>query len=273
MNLVLSIAALAAFLSAAMAFAWRVTESGGRSGWIDAIWTFATGLASVAAALWGAAPGALRPALVAVLAAVWSLRLGLHIVARTTRGGDDPRYRQLRAEWGDRASGRLFLFLQAQAAAGLMLAFSVAIAAHRPGAGPDLRDMIGIALFVAALAGEAASDQQLAQFAADVRNRGKICDVGLWSVSRHPNYFFEWLVWVAFAAVAFDPAVYPSGWLALAAPALMYALLVHVSGIPPLEAHMLRSRGDAFRAYQARVNAFWPGPPRMTATPATGAAS
>lgn len=273
MYLALSVAALAVFLSAAMAFAWRLVETGARSGWIDAIWTFATGFASLAAALWGASSGASRPALVAALAAVWSLRLGLHIVGRTRRGGDDPRYRQLRAEWADGASGQLFIFLQTQAAAGLVLALAVAVAAHRPGAAPDLRDLIGAVIFIVALAGEATADRQLAQFAADPRNRGKICDAGLWASSRHPNYFFEWLVWVAFAVIAFDPTGYVWGWLALGAPALMYVLLVHVSGIPPLEAHMLRSRGEAFRLYQARVNAFWPGPPRVTAKPAAGAAA
>jgi steroid 5-alpha reductase family enzyme len=83
-------------------------------------------------------------------------------------------------------------------------------------------------------------------------------------MSRHPNYFFEWLGWFAYAviAIAIDlTCSYPWGWLAVAGPVLMYWLLVHASGIPPLEAHMLRSRGDAFRAYQQRVNAFWPGPP------------
>ncbi len=50
--------------------------------------------------------------------------------------------------------------------------------------------------------------------------------------------------------------------LALLAPLMMYWLLVYASGIPPLEAHMLRSRGAKFRAYQERVNAFFPGPRR-----------
>ena len=93
-------------------------------------------------------------------------------------------------------------------------------------------------------------------------NRARLCDVGLWGCSRHPNYFFEWLVWVALCNHR-DRARrlhYPWGWFGLAGPAVMYVLLVHASGIPPLEAHMLRSRGDAFRLYQARVNAFWPGP-------------
>jgi steroid 5-alpha reductase family enzyme len=265
MDFALEALIVALVLSATMGVAWLVAERTVRSGWIDAIWTFATGLAGIVIALLPASPGALRPILVSGLAVLWCLRLGVHIVLRTARGGDDPRYRQLRAEWGDRASGRLFWFLQVQAAAALVLALSIAAAAHRPGIRLDLRDALGVVLFAVAVLGERAADRQLARFGRDPKNNAKICDVGLWSYSRHPNYFFEWLVWVAFAIIAIAPVGHYSwGWFALAAPALMYVLLVYVSGIPPLEAHMLRSRGDAFRLYQARVNAFWPGPPRST---------
>jgi steroid 5-alpha reductase family enzyme len=266
---------VAVFLSAAMAIAWLVAERTGRSGWIDAIWTFATGLGGSALALLALSPGVWRPFLVAGLAALWSLRLGFHIVRRTARGGDDPRYQQLRVEWGERASARLFWFLQVQAAAGLVLTLSIAAAAHRPEIELDIRDALGVVVFGVAIFGESIADRQLARFGGDPKNRSKICDAGLWGYSRHPNYFFEWLVWVAFAMIAMAPAGhYPWGWFSLAAPALMYVLLVHVSGIPPLEAHMLRSRGDAFRLYQARVNAFLPGPPRSTPeTLRSGAAS
>jgi steroid 5-alpha reductase family enzyme len=266
MGFVLEVLIVTIALSAAMGAAWLVAERTGRSGWIDAIWTFATGLAGMALALLPASSAALRPLLVAGLAGLWSLRLGLHIVVRTTHGGDDPRYRQLRAEWGDKASGRLFWFLQVQAAAALILTLSIAAAAHRPDIRLDLRDGFGVVLFAIAAFGERAADRQLARFGGDPKNKSKICDVGLWGYSRHPNYFFEWLVWVAFAIIAMAPVGhYTWGWFGLAAPVLMYVLLVRVSGIPPLEAHMLRSRGDAFRAYQARVNAFWPGPPRSPA--------
>jgi steroid 5-alpha reductase family enzyme len=266
MNFALEVLIVAIVLSAAMSVAWLTAERTGRSGWIDAIWTFAAGLAGMSLSLSPASPGALRPPLVAGLAALWSVRLGFHIVWRTAHGGDDPRYRQLRADWGDKASGRLFWFLQVQAAAGLVLALSIAAAAHRPEIGLDIRDALGVALFLVAAFGERAADRQLARFGGDPKNKSKICDAGLWGYSRHPNYFFEWLVWVSFAIIAIAPVGhYPWGWFGLAAPVLMYVLLVHASGIPPLEAHMLRSRGDAFRLYQARVNAFWPGPPRPTA--------
>lgn len=256
---------LALALCGVMALAWFVAGRTGRSGWIDAIWSYAVGAGGVVTSLLplGSSGGiGARQWLVAGLAALWSLRLGSHIAARTLRGGDDPRYRQLREEWGGKFRNRLFWFLQIQATAAFLLVVTILTAAHRPGVGLSYGDLLGIVIFAIALIGEAVADSQLGRFGADPQNRGKVCDTGLWAFSRHPNYFFEWLVWVAFAAIAIvGGESYVFGWGALAGPAFMYWLLVHISGIPPLEAHMLRSRGEVFRAYQRSVNAFWPGPP------------
>ena len=262
---VVAVVGVAICLCATMACAWRMALWTGRSGWIDAIWSFATGLFGAALALIPMGEDQLthRQLLVAAMVLFWSLRLGIHITMRTLSGGEDPRYAQLRVEWGQRYKARLFWFLQIQALAALVLALSIMIAAHNPAPGLTLRDGIGLALLAMAIIGEAVADRQLSTFRADPRNTGKICDTGLWRYTRHPNYVFEWLGWVAFAVIAVDlTGNYPQGWLALAAPLLMYWLLVYASGIPPLEAHMVRSRGDAFRTYQRRVNAFWPGPPK-----------
>lgn len=260
---VVAVVGVAICLCATMACAWRMALRTGRSGWIDAIWSFATGLFGAALALIPIDHHELthRQLLVAAMALVWSLRLGIHITMRTMRGGEDPRYAQLRVEWGDAYKARLFWFLQIQALAALVLAVSIMIAARNPVPGLTLRDGIGIAILAVAVVGEAVADRQLSAFRSDPRNQGKICDAGLWGLTRHPNYFFEWLGWMAYAVMAVDiTGNYPQGWLALAGPILMYWLLVYASGIPPLEAHMLRSRGEAFRTYQRRVNAFWPGP-------------
>lgn len=265
MTLLWPVLTLAAGLSLAMAAAWWTAERSGNHGWVDTIWSFATGAAGVAGALMplGAEPWAPRQGLVAALVALWSLRLGAHILRRTLQGKDDPRYADLRRQWGTAASRRLFLFLQVQALAGLVLVAGVAAAAHNPATGWREGDGLGVALFLGALAGAAIADRQLARFRADPAHRGKVCDIGLWGLTRHPNYFFEWLGWAAYPVIALDlSGAYLPGFIALAAPALMYVLLVHASGIPPTEAHMLRARGAAFRDYQRRVNAFWPGPPR-----------
>jgi steroid 5-alpha reductase family enzyme len=256
---------LAVFLSVVMALAWTTALRTGKSGWIDAIWSLSVGSAGAFAALAAPVDGAsqARQALVAVLVGGWSLRLGLHIAARTARGGDDPRYAVLRAQWGATFRARLFWFLQIQAACAFVLAVAVLAAAANPAPGLRWADLIGVTLLLMAVAGESVADRQMEAFRRNPVNKGGVCDRGLWGLSRHPNYFFEWLGWCAYPLIAIDPSgAYPWGWAALAAPALIYALLVHVSGIPPLEAHMLRSRGDAFRDYQARVSAFWPWPKR-----------
>lgn len=249
---------LAIGLSAAMAIAWQVILRTGNSGFADVFWSYSIGIAGLVAALapiGETAPG-LRNWIVAGLVAVWSLRLGTHILRRTLKGSDDPRYAQLRKEWGDNYRQQLLLFLQIQALAGFILALSVMAAAHNPAPFGWL-DVLGILVAIMAIGIEAMSDAQLSRFKADKANHGKVCDTGLWGLSRHPNYVGEVLYWVAFPLLAIG---YGYGWFALAAPVMMYWLLVHVSGIPPLEAHMQRSRPEAFADYQRRVRAFWPIP-------------
>jgi steroid 5-alpha reductase family enzyme len=255
-------AAVALLLSGAMALAWRIALKTGQSGRIDAIWAFATGLAAIVAAT--ASQGdPLRRALVCTIAAIWSLRLGRYLWLRATRGGDDPRYAALKRSWGAAAPRRLFFFLQIQAFASWPLALTAYCAAGAPRHGLDGRDGLAIALFALAFAGEAIADQQMASFKTEPANRGRICDQGLWAWSRHPNYFFEWLSWLAYPIMAVE-AGYPAGWLALSGPLVIYGLLVHVSGIPPLEAHLSRSRPAEFAAYAENVSAFWPRPPRRS---------
>jgi steroid 5-alpha reductase family enzyme len=139
-------------------------------------------------------------------------------------------------------------------------------AARNPAPFPGFGDLIGAALLIVAILGEGVADAQLARFRTDPANRGGVCDVGLWGLSRHPNYFFEWLGWVAYPIIAIGlPPANFSGVVALIAPLFMYWLLVHVSGAPPLEAHMARTRGAAFAAYRQRVSLFFPWPPRAKA--------
>ncbi len=249
--------AVTAGLSLAMMLAWVAQRRTGNAGWVDVIWTFALGAAGVVYALAAGAAGP-RDWLVAALAALWALRLGIYILRRTRHGAEDARYAKLRAEWGDAFQRRMFGFLQIQAAVAAVLALAIGLAAGNP-APLGLRDAAGVAVFLIAILGGNAADEQLLRFRRDPANRGQVCAVGLWRWSRHPNYFFEFLAWCAWPLLAIS-AAHPLGALALVAPAVMYGVLVHVSGIPPLEDAMLRSRGDAYRAYQARTRPFLPLP-------------
>jgi len=254
----------AAALGSVMAVAWRVQQTSRMSGWVDVCWTFGVGGVAFLAAL---APlrqdlwPAWRQIVVAALVAAWSLRLGFHIVARTRSSGDDPRYSQMAAQWGMDASNRMFWFLQKQAAVGVVLVMSAVLAAQNPNPAARIQDIVGMLVLAAAVIGESLSDTQLRDFKARSVDRNAVCNVGLWRWSRHPNYFFEWLAWLAYPVIAIDASgSNPWGWLALIAPMCMYWVLVHVSGIPPLENHMLRTRGDAFRDYQRRTRPFLPLP-------------
>ncbi|HEY4985682.1 MAG TPA: DUF1295 domain-containing protein [Bradyrhizobium sp.] len=267
-----AIVAMALSLSALMAMAWVVQQRTGNSSWVDTIWTFSVGLVGAASALWpiaGAAPNA-RQWLVATLVVVWSLRLGGHIAIRAAAGADDPRYAAFAQQWGADARWRMFLFLQNQGLGSIPLVLAIFVAAHLPLSSLRVQDYMGVAILFAGIAGEALADAQLKHFRADPANKGKVCDAGLWRWSRHPNYFFEWLCWLAYPVIAIsidDPLGYPWGWASLLAPVMMYWFLVHVTGIPPLEEQMLRSRGERYRAYQSRTSQFFPLPPRNGAIP------
>ncbi len=260
--------ALALYLSfglfLAMTLAWWLARRPGSSGLMDVVWSYATGAAGAAGALAPVAGSdALRQSVVAALALAWGVRLGTHIWWRGRGGHDDPRYAALRRAWGDRADLRLFLFAQIQAVCALVLALVIVGAAHRSAPFGQWSDFAGLALVLVAVIGESVADAQLAAFRGKPENRGKVCEAGLWSLSRHPNYFFEWLAWLAWPVIAIGADAGSAwAWLTLAGPGLMYWLLVHASGIPPLEAHMRRSRGAAYADTQRRIRAFWPIPRR-----------
>ena len=102
----------------------------------------------------------------------------------------------------------------------MLLALAILVAARNPASEPRPVDLAGVLVLALGILGERTADRQLKRFKADPSHRGRICDVGLWRWSRHPNYFFEWFVWLAFPLFAFGPG-YPWWWLAFIAPAVM----------------------------------------------------
>lgn len=254
-------------LSAVMFGAWLIWRRTGNSGWVDCTWTFGLGAIGITGAVFPLLPGEqgmARRIWVAALIAGWAVRLGLHIARRSASRADDPRYASLIRGWAASAPWRMFVLLQEQALVSVPLALAMVLAARNPAPALRAQDIAAIAVFLIGLAGETLADAQLRRFGA--KQISGVCDVGLWRWSRHPNYFFEWFGWLAYPLFAIDIGdAYPWGYAALAGPLCMYWLLVHVSGIPPLEAHMLERDPDGFRAYQARTNAFFPAPPRLGA--------
>lgn len=199
--------------------------------------------------------------LVLALVAGWSLRLAGHLARRigALHPVEEGRYLALRRQWAGHLRLRFFRFFMIQGALNVLLSLPFLFLMRHTDPAPGWFESIGLALFLASLAGESLADAQLDAFKQDLASKGKVCDRGLWRYSRHPNYFFEWLVWCAFALMATSA---PWGFLAWICPALMLYFLLRVTGIPMTEEQAIRSRGDAYRAYQATTSAFVPRPPR-----------
>lgn len=217
------------------------------------------------AALYGVlAPGwGPRKALIAAIFAIHGLRLAWHLSKRIIGQPEEGRYVQLRQEWSGASGGGLNLkflaFFEFQAALNAFLSLPLLLACLNPSTGWHPLEWLGAAISVTGLIGESTADAQLAAFKRHPANKGGVCAAGLWRYSRHPNYFFEWLIWVGYAIFALAS---PYGWLALAMPAVMLHFLINVTGIAATEAQALRSKGERYRRYQARTSAFVPWFPK-----------
>lgn len=197
-----------------------------------------------------------RRILVAVMALVWGLRLASHILFdRVVGKPEDGRYTTLRKEWKTDLPRKFFLFFEFQALLDVLLSLPFLLMAVNPYPKLGPIEWVGFALWFIALVGESVADAQLKSFKRDPASKGKTCRRGLWNYSRHPNYFFEWLIWVAFFIAALGS---PWGFLSIMSPILMLYFLFKVTGIPGTEAQALKSRGDDYRDYQRTTSAFIP---------------
>lgn len=238
---------------AAFAVVWAIGVRIRNYSFLDVIWSYGVAILAPIYALAG--PGhAERKIAFTLLGVAWSVRLGTHIFIRVLKHHpqEDVRYEGLRQRWPGSFKFLLFHELQAVIAVIFSLPFLLAAWRQMP---LQIPDFIGLGIVVAALLGESLADRQLERFKADPANKGRVCDTGLWRYSRHPNYFFEFLVWVGFALASLDT---PHGWITLLCPLLMYHFLTKVTGIPLTEEYSLKSKGDAYREYQRTTNAFFP---------------
>jgi steroid 5-alpha reductase family enzyme len=253
MTLVASIAVLG------MSATWWLQRRTSNAGYVDIAWA---GLLAVAALVYGSfGPGAGVPRLlIAMLGGIWGVRLALHLLSRVLNEAEDGRYAELREHWNGH-QGKFFGFFMAQAALVLVFSLPFLAVATNPTTGFNWLSFAGLLVWAGSLAGESLADMQLAKFRSCPSNRGKVCRVGLWSWSRHPNYFFEWLHWFGYVLLAWGS---PLWWLSLLGPLAMLVSLLWVTGIPYTERQALRSRGDTYRRYQQEVSMFVPWPPKSS---------
>lgn len=244
-----------AAVSALMLILWLISLRTKNAAIVDVGWTF--GLLTCAVVYAAFAPGySVRKALGLMMVGVWALRLGGYLfLTRVWKQPEEGRYQQLRRDWKTSINLKFFFFFELQGVLDVVLSLPFLLAAVNTQEVIVLLEGLGLALWFASMLGETIADAQLNAFKRDPANKGKTCRNGLWNYSRHPNYFFEWFIWVSWLIFALGS---PHGWLSSICPALMLYFLFKVTGIPATEAQALRSRGDDYRRYQETTSVFVP---------------
>lgn len=247
-----------AIVVATKTVAWLLQLRTRNAGVVDSIWAWTLALLAVMYAVLGTAPESAR-LLLAVMGGLWGLRLGWYLWRRNFGQPEDWRYAQFRKKWGAKANFNMFWFFQFQNIFTLLLSASAFLTvAYRPDEPSRLAVAAALAIWLLSVGGESLADAQMRSFRANPMNKGRVCRDGLWRYSRHPNYFFECLHWCAYVPLALAA---PYGWLSLGAPLVMAFLLMKLSGVPLLEAEMVK-RKPAYAEYIRSTNALVPWFPK-----------
>jgi steroid 5-alpha reductase family enzyme len=191
--------------------------------------------------------------IVTLLVLLWGLRLSYHILVRNSGKGEDFRYKAWRNTWNYFLVRSYFQIFMLQGVLMLLISAPVWFINSSTGGPLGLWDSVGLIVFGAGFFFEVIADYQLAEFKRNPENKGKIITTGLWSVSRHPNYFGESLVWWGLSFYAFS---LHNGWFTLISPLIITLLLRFVSGVPMLE-KKYENHPD-WKAYKAKTAAFIP---------------
>ncbi|WP_341955741.1 DUF1295 domain-containing protein [Microbacterium sp. LWH13-1.2] len=195
---------------------------------------------SVALVLLTPAPDA-RSWILAAMVILWAARLGSFLAMRVHKAGSDGRF--------DEIKGSPVRFLQVWVIQGAWVSITAAAAwiaiSTDAGARAPIGwlTVVGIIVWALGLVIEIVADAQKSAFRADPANKDEFIRTGLWSRSRHPNYFGEIVLWVGVFLTA-APVLTGWQWIAILSPLFVILLLTRVSGIPLLEARAEKKWGD-----------------------------
>lgn len=201
------------------------------------------------ALLLSGAPDA-RSILVFILVLAWAARLGPFLFRRVKKAGKDDRFDEIKPSF--------WRFLNVWTLQGLWITLTLAAAlvavtsATRKGI--DVFAILGLLIWIVGFGLEVVADLQKSRFNADPANKGRFINTGLWSRSRHPNYFGEITLWVGMALIAL-PVMRGWQWLALISPLFVILLLTKVSGVPLLEKKADKKWGgqEEYEAYKKKT--------------------
>ena len=198
-----------------------------------------------------------RSIILMILVTIWALRLGLFLFRRIMREGEDKRFKKIKQS-GSR-------FLLTWTIQGLWVSFTLAAALAaitvEHGTVFGLIGLIGVLVWIIGFGFEVIADYQKSKFRSVPENKGKFITSGLWSISRHPNYFGEILLWLGIAIIAL-PTLEGWRWITLVSPVFVTLLLTRVSGVPLLEKQADDKWGgqEDYEEYKKRTPVLIPNP-------------
>ena len=223
---------------------------------VDVMWSLLLFAAGVIYAL-DADPRSPRFALVLWPLAIWSARLAFFLTARSLGQPEDRRYQALRERHQPRfALKSLPLVFWSQAVLAWIVSLPL-LGAFSSLAPLGILDYLGLLLWLIGFGFEAVGDWQLSRFKRDPANADAVLTRGVWSLTRHPNYFGEFCLWSGFTAMAFSAGA----WWSVAGLAVLTVLLLRVSGVRLMERDIGKRR-PRYADYVLKTNAFFPGPRR-----------
>jgi len=199
--------------------------------------------------------------IVCVFVFFWAVRIAIRIFLKNKNKPEDFRYRTWRENWGKSFIVRSFFQIYILQGCIIFIIVLPVIFSILYGGAPTsvLLYSIGMSIALSGLILETLSDHTLDTFISDKGNKGKILQTGLWSYSRHPNYFGESMIWVGIGIAS--STIQPFLFVSIVSPLLITFLLLKVSGIPLLEK---RWEGNTeWGAYKAVTSPFIPLPPRV----------
>lgn len=200
----------------------------------------------------------LRQILILSLISIWALRLFFHVGLRNlSHREEDVRYNNWRKQWGSNWIWRSYLqVFVLQALILFVFLVPVFFVLSAPSQPLEYLGTLGLLFWVSGFLFESIGDEQLRRFKANRDNKGKLMVSGLWSWTRHPNYFGEVLLWWGIWLIAFE---LPGSWWTIAGPLGVTYLILNVSGVSMLE-DLMRSR-PGYAEYERSVSKFFPWPP------------
>lgn len=246
-----TIAIVIVYLILQMIFVWVLYKITNNPSIVDSSWSI--GLMIAGFIYLFSTPINQRKLIIAVLLSVWALRLSGYIWwTRLRLGHQDKRYTALSSPWKISQSLGFFLNFQIQALLIFLISFMFFLTSLSDAATLSTLDIAAIIIVLTGIAGESIADLQLQRFKRT--NSGKVCNIGLWYYSRHPNYFFDWLTWFGFALFAVTSTFGCVSFLSLMA---LYIIFTRITG-PMTERGSIQSRGNAYLQYQATTSMFVP---------------